>query len=106
MNMASGQAPSLMRIKNARRREGFASRRSQRFGGGRVEKARAAGNDLDHAITLQLGKRTAHGLDGQTEIIRNVLPAHRQWQDDALPVLPSQAITPADQDGGNLLLGR
>ena len=41
----------------------------------------------DDVEALEVRKRAAHGFDGQTEIIRDVLSAHRQV--DALVLLPT-----------------
>ncbi len=54
--------------------------RRKRLGAGRIEQAHAPGDDLDDPVALELGEGAADGLDSQTEIIGNVLPAHRQWQ--------------------------
>src|SRR5258708_926287 len=38
----------------------------------------AAARQLDRGLAFELGERAGNGLDGQTEIVGNVLPRHRQ----------------------------
>lgn len=50
----------------------------QRFCPRRIQQADTAMDDRDDAIALQLGEGSAYCLNGQAEVVRNILAAHRQ----------------------------
>src|SRR3954467_3325923 len=63
-------------------------------------------NDLDHAVALQLGEGAADGLDGQAEIVGDVLAAHRKRNRVRYPLQRDQPLAPAEQKGRNLFVRR
>ena len=68
----------------------------------RVQQTDTARDDDEHLFALEPGQRSADGFDRQPQIIRDVLPAHRQR--DGLPVVADlgQALPPAHEEGRNL----
>src|SRR3954449_12742950 len=63
-------------------------------------------NDLDHAVALQLGERAADGLDGQAEVIGDVMAAHRKRKRVRRRLQRNQPLAPAEQKGRNLFVRR
>src|SRR6185369_17684061 len=80
------------------------SRRRHSGGPCRVQQTDAARDDDEHLFALEPGQRPAHGFDRQPQIVRDILPAHRQR--DGLPLIAdmSQTFSPADEEGRDLLL--
>ena len=61
---------------------------------------------IEHLLALESRQRPAHGFDRQSQIIRDILPAHGQC--DGLPVVADmgQSLSPADEEGRDLLFRR
>ncbi|MFK4726945.1 hypothetical protein ABIE89_008045 [Bradyrhizobium niftali] len=55
------------------------SGRGQGLDARRVDQADTAVNDGDRSVAFKLGEGATDGLDGQAEIIGDVLAAHRKW---------------------------
>ena len=55
------------------------SGRGQGLDARRIDQADTAVNDGDRSVAFKLGEGATDGLDGQAEIIGDVLAAHRKW---------------------------
>ena len=55
------------------------SGRGQGLDARRVDQADTAVNDGDRSVAFKLGEGATDGLDGQAEIVGDVLAAHRKW---------------------------
>jgi hypothetical protein len=82
------------------------SRRSHGLGSARVEQADPAADNNEHLFALEPGQCQAHRFDRQPQIVRDVLPAHRQR--DGLPLVADmgQARPPPDEKRRDLLFRR
>ena len=71
-----------------------------------VQQPDAARHDQDGALPLEAGQGPADGLDGEPEVIGNVLPSHRQFERDRPLADARTAFPQAEQEGSHALLRR